>query len=213
MQNSYDNIASYYDFLSQLVFGSSLIKAQSRFLNYVKPKSSILIVGGGTGRILEYLAREHSSGLAITYVEISAKMIAASRKRDWKQNQVYFVHRAVEDFGSPQRYDVILTAFLFDNFTEPKILLTFSRLDRKLNSGGYWLFADFIYTEDKGKLWQKILLNLMYKFFRLTCHIEASVLTNMETIFDRNGYQMIFVKTYYAGFIKSIVYKKRNVPN
>jgi len=210
MQNNYDNIASYYDFLSQLVFGSSLIKAQSLFLNYVKPKSSILIVGGGTGRILEYLAREHASGLVITYVEISAKMIAAARKRDWKQNQVYFVHQAVEDFGSPVQYDVILTAFLFDNFTERKILQTFPRLDRMLNPGGYWFFADFIYNKGKGRLWQKILLNLMYKFFRLTCHIEARVLINMENIFYGNGYQIIFVKKYYAGFIKSIVYKKNS---
>jgi len=213
MQNNYDNIASYYDFLSQLVFGSSLIKAQSLFLNYVKPKSSILIVGGGTGRILEYLAREHASGLVITYVEISAKMIAAARKRDWKQNQVYFVHQAVEDFSSPLQYDVILTAFLFDNFTEPKIRLTFSQLDSMLNSGGLWLFADFTYDKNKGKWWQKILLSLMYKFFRLTCHIEATDLINMEDIFDRNGYLKVFENTYYAGFIKSIVYNKRSETN
>jgi len=213
MQNSYDNIASYYDFLSRIVFGSSLIKAQSGLLNYIKPDSSILIVGGGTGRILECLATQHPSGLVITYVEISEKMIAAARKRDWKQNQVYFVHQAAENFGSPCQYDVILTAFLFDNLNQSKILLIFSQLNGMLASGGRWLFADFYYDKGKGKLWQKILLILMYKFFRLTCNIEATDLINMDDIFDRSGYLKIFEKSYYAGFIKSIVYGRKSMTN
>ena len=71
MASNYDNSAAFYDQLSQMVFGKALIRAQLYLLQQVPPNSTVLIVGGGTGWILEELSNIHYSGLAITYVEIS----------------------------------------------------------------------------------------------------------------------------------------------
>ncbi|HWV71292.1 MAG TPA: hypothetical protein VN040_06240, partial [Pseudosphingobacterium sp.] len=98
MKNNYDNIASLYDFLSRLVFFKAQVKAQVELLKHIQPKSTILIVGGGSGWILEELSNLYPEGLVIHYVEISAKMLARSRKRDYKKNEVLFFRAAMEDY-------------------------------------------------------------------------------------------------------------------
>ena len=118
MLNNYDKIANQYDFLSKVVFLKSQVQAQVNQLKYIPEKSSILIVGGGTGWILEELAKVHPSGLDIVYVEISQKMIALSKTRDVGNNNVEFVHLGIEDFKTDLLFDAILTPFLFDNFVK-----------------------------------------------------------------------------------------------
>ncbi|RZL39782.1 MAG: methyltransferase domain-containing protein [Pedobacter sp.] len=110
--NNYDKIANYYDSLSRLVFGKSQLNAQINQLKNIKKNSSILIVGGGTGWILEEIGKRHPSGLKITYVEISAKMLALSKDRDYGANSVLFIHSSIEDFNLGDHFNIILTPFL-----------------------------------------------------------------------------------------------------
>ncbi|MES1218101.1 MAG: methyltransferase domain-containing protein, partial [Bacteroidota bacterium] len=100
MPDNYDKIAKYYDQLSRVVFGRTLIQAQKALLKFITPGTNILIIGGGTGIILEEISKIYSSDLTITYVEISRNMIEIAEKRNWKQNEVYFIHQPVEEFIS-----------------------------------------------------------------------------------------------------------------
>ncbi|WP_431293951.1 class I SAM-dependent methyltransferase [Pedobacter sp. P26] len=113
MNNNYDKIANHYDTLSRLVFFKSQVNAQVNQLQYIPKDSSVLIAGGGTGWILEEITKIYPSGLKIVYVEISAKMIALSQKREFKNNQVKFVNLGIEDFSTDTVFDVVLTPFLF----------------------------------------------------------------------------------------------------
>ncbi|MDB5086371.1 MAG: hypothetical protein JWR09_365, partial [Mucilaginibacter sp.] len=65
-----------------MVYGRALINAQVFLLQYVPVGVDVLIAGGGTGWVLEELAKIHPSGLQITYVEIAADMMALSKKRN-----------------------------------------------------------------------------------------------------------------------------------
>src|ERR1700712_3142269 len=121
MASNYDNSAWFYDGLSRLVYGKALVNAQVYLLQFVKPNSTILIAGGGTGWILEELARIHPTGLKITYVEISAKMMSLSKKRWVADNEVIFINRAVENVPATTRFDMLITPFLFDNFKEENL--------------------------------------------------------------------------------------------
>ena len=98
MKNNYDRIARYYDTLSRLVFFRSQIKAQTDQLQVIPPGSRILIVGGGTGWILEEIAKVQASGLSITYVEISEEMLRLSKERGVKDIEVIFIHASAEGF-------------------------------------------------------------------------------------------------------------------
>lgn len=208
MNNNYDPIAKYYDVLSRAVYFRSQLKAQINQLPLIPANSNILIVGGGTGWILEEIAKVHAAGLTITYIEISAKMLEKSKKRAVKENHITYIHSSAENFTTSDTYDVILTAFFFDNFEGEKVKDVFFQYHGLLRKGGLWLFSDFYYTPQSGKLWQAFLLKTMYLFFKLISNIEAHVLVNMEPYFAAESYQQIKAAFYYGGFIKSIVYRK-----
>ena len=207
MGNNYNSIANIYDVLSRIVFGKSIMKAQIFLLKYIPGNSRVLIVGGGTGWILSELSKMYEKGIEITYVEKSAKMIALSKQKNIQHNSVEFINAGIEEFSTGKKFDIIFTAFLFDNFLPEKIAIIFSKLNQLLIQNGLWLYADFINDKTNSKWWQKFLLKTMYLFFKITCNIETQQLFNMNTYFSE-GYNKLSEKYFYSNFIKSVVYKK-----
>lgn len=206
--NNYDAIAGNYDMLSRMVFFKSQVKAQIAQIKFIPSRSNILIVGGGTGWILEEISKVCGEGLKITYVEISEKMIRLASKRSARGNILEFVNLPIEDFIDDCRYDVVITAFLFDNFKEERIQQVFSKLNHMLKPSGLWLFSDFDNPENGGSKWQEWLLSTMYYFFGKIAHVEATTLIPMQPYFIAKNYKSLDIQTYYQGFIKAIVYKK-----
>lgn len=205
MAANYDNSAWFYDRLSRLVYGRALVNAQVYLLNFVPAGSKILIAGGGTGWILDELSKMHPAGLKITYVEISANMLAISQKRQTDQNEVTFVNDAVENVELPADFDVVITPFLFDNFLDETVDSVFNHLHNLLKPAGIWLNADFQLT---GRWWQNLLLKSMFVFFRLLCGIEASKLPAIEKHFNAGEYSVIEDKTFFGDFIVARVYRR-----
>jgi ubiquinone/menaquinone biosynthesis C-methylase UbiE len=205
MASNYDNSAPFYDGLSRLVFGKTLIKAQVYLLQFIPAKAKILIIGGGTGWILEEIAKVHPTGLTITYVEISANMTGLSRKRNTGSNNVTFINDAVENVLLQIDYDVVITPFLFDNFTEETLPGLFDHIHPALKPRGAWLCTDYQVT---GKLWQKALLKSMYLFFKLLCGIDTTTLPDFDAQFAKHGYKKKSAKTFFANFILSTQYQK-----
>ncbi len=205
MPSNYDNSAGFYDRLSRMVYGKALVTSQVYLLQFIPANSSVLIAGGGTGWILEEIAKIHPTGLTITYVEISAKMLALSQQRNCGTNKVTFVNQPIEEVDSATVYDVVITPFLFDNFTEQTLDAVFAHLHQRLKPGGLWLCADFQLT---GKLWQRVLLKSMYTFFRILCGIETTTMPDIESRFTKYGYKKIASKTFFGDFIISTEYQK-----
>ena len=211
MTNNYNSVAGIYDVLSKLVFQKSIVNAQKFLLKYIPVNSNILIVGGGTGWILEAIAELHQENINITYVEKSAKMIALSEKRNFKNNTVEFVNEAIENFITDKIFDVIITAFVFDNFKVDKTEFVFNKLNQFLKQSSLWLYADFV-NNVHGKLWQRFLLKIMYLFFKLTCNIETQKLIDLDNYFLVN-YAKTAEVFFYSNFIQSKVYSKIQPPN
>ena len=207
MGNNYNSIANIYDVLSRVVFGKSIMKAQIFLLKYIPENSKVLIVGGGTGWILSELSKMYEKGIEIMYVEKSAKMIALSKQKNIQHNSVEFINAGIEEFPTGKKFDIIFTAFLFDNFLPEKIEFVFSKLNQLLKPNGLWLYADFMNDKMNSKWWQKFLLKTMYLFFKITCNIETQQLINMSAYFA-GGYNKLSEKYFYSRFIKSMVYKK-----
>ena len=205
MAANFNNSAWFYDGLSRLVYGRAIVNAQVFWLSHIRPNSNVLIVGGGTGWILEEITTIHPSGLNITYSEIALNMIALSKKRNTGANRAVFINEAVENISLPGDFDVAITPFLFDNFTEQTTSKVFSHIHSLLKSDGLWLNCDFQLT---GKWWQNVLLRSMFLFFRTVCNIEGSQLPGIEKLFGANGYKTVAQQKYFGNFIISKVYKK-----
>ena len=208
MVNNYDKIARYYDVLSRLLFHQSQAKAQIQQLKFISPQSRILIAGGGTGWILEELSKIYKEGLSITYVEISAEMIRLAKKRAIGKNSIEFVNCAIEDYTVEAPYDVVHTAFLFDNFSSERSAIVFGKLNQALKAGGLWLYTDFAYQPETDEKWKGFLLRMMYAFFRKIAKVEAGSLPDTAILFERSQYNILDEKAYYKKFIKAIIYKK-----
>jgi ubiquinone/menaquinone biosynthesis C-methylase UbiE len=208
MSANYNNSAWFYDQLSRLVYGSALVNAQLFLLDFIPAGSKILIVGGGTGWILEEITRLHPEGLNITYVEIAPKMMALSKKRNAGGNKVAFINSAIEDVALSADFDVVVTPFLFDNFTQINMERIFVHIQAGLKPGGLWLNCDF---QLSGKWWQKVLLKSMFLFFRIVCNIEASKLPAIGKQFKLLGYKSIQRKAFFDEFIISAVYQQDQI--
>jgi len=205
MSANFNNAAWFYDGLARLVYGKALIDAQRYLLQLVPPEANMLIVGGGTGWILEELAKIRTGGLLITYVEVSAKMMTLSKKRKAGNNQLTFINDAVENVKLTEAFDVVITPFLFDNFTEATFQKVFDHIHLSLKPGGLWLNGDFNLT---GKWWQGVLLKSMFVFFRIVCGIEASKLPEIEKRFSQYRYKEIAGESFFGDFIVSQVFGK-----
>lgn len=203
MPANYNNSAWFYDRLSRLVYGRALINAQVYLLQYVPAGAEVLIAGGGTGWILEELTKVHPTGLQITYVEVAADMMALSKKRKAGSNKVVFINDAVENVNPHTNFDVVITPFLFDNFTEETTEKVFNHLHNLIKAGGLWLNADFQLTN---KWWQSLLLRSMFLFFKILCNIEASKLPDVDSQFKLHGYKSVEERTFFGDFMISNVY-------
>lgn len=205
MAANYDNSAWFYDHLSRLVYGKVLARSQVYLLRHIPANSSILIAGGGTGWILEEIAKVHPSGLTITYAEISSNMMALSKKRNAGSNKVIFINEPVENVQADNLYDLVFTPFLFDNFTEQTLQQVFTHIHDRLKADGIWLNTDF---RPAGKWWHTFLLKSMIVFFRAVCGIEAKRLPDIERQFRHHQYQAIDRKSFFGEFILSTAYRK-----
>ena len=203
--SNYDIIAPYYDRISRLVFGTKLKDAQLYLIHQIKPGSTVLIVGGGDGWVLEAIARHCKQGISINYIDSSEKMIALAKGRNIGRNEVNYITAKVEDVALPKMYDYVFTAFLFDNFLQDFCIRIFNKISGHLRPEGLWLYADFTNTNNRVH-W--LLLRSMYLFFGFFCGVESNKLPDMESLFCKDDYTCNDTKCWMGGFIKAQVFEK-----
>lgn len=205
MANNFNSVALIYDALAGMVFGKSIQKAQSVWLGSIPDNSKVLILGGGTGFILEELDRLELS-LKVTYIEPSSSMMCQARKRlPLKFIEVDFIqdtHVAALGIGG---FNVVITSFFLDVFTQGQLSKVVQQISSLVDEGGAWLLTDFVTT---GIWWQNALIKLMYLFFKVTVGLEGNRLLNFEAYLSEAGYRSVKQKCFYYGMIRSDIYKR-----
>lgn len=204
MPSNYDNAAWFYDRLSRMFYGKTLVKAQTHFLHLIPANAKVLIVGGGTGWILEEVAKTHPAGLSVTYVEVSEKMMALAKQRDAAANDVIYINAPVEDTGLQPGFDMVITPFLLDSLSPASFDVVFNRLHNLLKPSGLWLNIDF---QLSGKWWQPVLLKSMYFFFRIIGCVENVELPLIRQWFVDYEYTVMAEQTFYKDFIVATVFR------
>ena len=202
----FDWVAPFYDSLAFLVFGHRLKRAQVVFLNQIPANARILLVGGGTGWLLQQVLTQCQPN-HVVYLEASAKMLALASKRVINHNVVGSVTFRVGDETSlkpEESFDVIITPFVLDLFTGKYLQKTLiPQLHGKLKPGGLWLVTDFVPFVTG---WRKMLLWTMIRFFRLTAGMKIRQLADWQKLLAESGLQRIEQRAQVSGMVSTEVW-------
>jgi ubiquinone/menaquinone biosynthesis C-methylase UbiE len=209
VQRGFDRLAPWYDGLTRLLFGRTLHRSQTGMLDRVEPKQRILLVGGGTGRLLAALCHRFP-GVPVDAVDISQQMLQRSRHRlpAAAVENVCFIHFDICQWAPPERYDLIVTPYLLDCLADSTNVAICSRLSRALDEGGHWLLCDFDVPPPSLPMHvpARFLIAGLYLFFRLTCSLAARRLPDFERAFAAASLQKISERRYWGGLMKSRLY-------
>ena len=195
----FDRVAPFYDRLANMVFGQQLGLAQSHYLTQVSEKDCVLIIGGGTGRILEDLpVIPHR----LDFVEPSEGMISRAKTR-LSQGVVSFSQCRFEDFTSDELYDLIVSPFYWDMYPERVFPHLLAKVSRLLSSQGCLIATDFVHPKN---LRQSVTLRAMYTFFQVMAGLKAKTLPRWQQLILGNGFELRESVAYCSGFVESCVF-------
>ncbi|WP_286746608.1 class I SAM-dependent methyltransferase [Roseivirga sp. UBA1976] len=192
--NKFDGVAPIYDLLAKLVFGESILLAQTCFLGNTCADKRVLIVGGGTGKLLQHQSLQLAR--SITFLDRSELMLKQAQKRGaWLQNVRY----TPEDFFAHSgEYDLVVCNFFLDCFDETHLEKALTQLDRLMTPEATLIVTDF---DTPVTTSQKLLVRSMILFFRLFSRLQASKLLPIKkklskcflTLQEENFYgQLVF---------------------
>lgn len=198
--NSFDSIAPYYDRLASIVFGSSIRKAQTCYLNQIPAEAKVLVIGGGTGWWLKELQKLNPQ-CTIWFIEASKKMLDKAMRNS--KGNIIPIHGSENDVPS-FKFDVVITYFFLDMFNGPEMKRVISCIDGSLKKEGLWLISDFV----DDKLWHRFFLFLMYRFFWLLGAIQNMKLIDWRLILDDHNFKWTQQTSFFGRFITSAIYKK-----
>ena len=210
--HSFSPVAGFYDALARLFFGSNLQKAQADNLINIPDKARILIIGGGSGWILQQVL-QNTQNSSIVYLEASASMLHKTEKlnKDLSHpNRIEYRLGTEENIGNTEKFDIIITNFFLDLFSPIYLSLLLDKLYRALAPNGKWLITDFVKPANNNisKWWAPVLFKSMYLFFRVTCSISATALPDWENNLKTFSLVKINSAYFYHGFIKTIAFRK-----
>ena len=187
---NFDRVAPFYRLLETLVFGDQLQQARNGFVRQIESPHRALVVGEGNGRFLVELLQAHPS-MEIDCVEASTRMIDLARARLGNE-RVRFICIDVRQVAlTEHRYDLIVTHFFLDCFTQATLPQVIEKLARAATHNATWLIADFcLPPQGWRRLRARMLLVAMYAFFRLVAGIEASKLVDYGPLLRAHDFSL-----------------------
>lgn len=213
-RRGFDRLAKIYDRLAKVVFGKSLVKGQVHFMHEITDCQNVLILGGGTGYLLEQALKANSTG-EFWYVELSEKMVTLSQERIQKNlpeamSRINWISGSIEDLPSEVRADAVCTMFFLDLFEGERLRTEVERIDSHLSSNARWLLCDFQIADRIPMRWfSRVLIWVMYRFFRWICAIPAGRLGQFSPEIERIGFQVKDSVTYFGGMVLSRVFERK----
>lgn len=195
---NYGRIAPFYQLLSQIIFGKSLIHAQQKVLASIPPKNRLLILGGGDGEIFKNLKNFPDS---IDFVEVSSKMINLAKTKT--TFPVNWIHENTFRFQPNGTYDYIYLPFLLDNFTPEQAGTLISSFKNWSSQNGIVIITDY---PEKPAEWQKVLLKTMYLFFKIVSGLKVNQMPPVSGLMQSEGWKRVATQTSFSGFIETKTY-------
>ena len=195
--NDFDFVAPFYDRLSKLVFGESLIQAQAYHLKEIGDNDRVLILGGGTGKLLEYIPKSGK----LDFVEKSVRMLDRAKRRKF-HGSINFIQADFLEFESDKRYEVIICPFFLDCFETQGLMKVIAKIRSQLKPDGKLIITDF----ERSSI-NPFLLMAMLIFFKLFSKLETNRLLDLRTLLKENGFKESQISLYKKGIFSALYYQ------
>jgi Methyltransferase domain len=208
-----DGIAPYYEFLEHLSFGKRLEQRRFAFLGEARTSQSAIVCGGGDGRFLARLLRMNSR-LEVDFIELSLKMVELAERRVASMGQS-FRERVRFCTGDVREceprlggYDLIVTHFFLDCFSESEVASVVSRLALWAKPGALWLVSDFREAEGAiGRIWTRSVIRGLYLAFRFATGLKVTRLPDYVRAVSKEGFCVRREERALGGLLHSSVWQ------
>lgn len=194
--NDFNRIASVYDRLVRIVFGNEVRVSQEAYLGEISAQNSVLIVGGGTGKLLESLNKADE----VVFLDKSEKMIYMAKKRSLNV-KVEFLAQDLFNYKPRRSFDVIICPFFLDCFNEENLSLAIKHLKGLLMPNGRLFVTDFRYSKENP------FAILMHLFFKITTNLESNAMKDIHECILNHGFVEEKRKSFYRDKIFSSIYR------
>ena len=209
---SFDRVAPFYRWLETLVFGRRLQAARIAFVRQLDAPRRALVLGEGDGRFLEQLRRAQPE-LQIECLDASARMLALARARVG-ESHLHYLHADIRAAAfPPARYDLVVTHFFLDCFTAETLSEVIAKIAASTTENATWLVADF-HEPPRGwrRVWGRLLISTMYRFFRIAARIEARRLVDYGPSLRREGFSLTSEVVSAHGLLRSQLWRRSEKP-
>jgi ubiquinone/menaquinone biosynthesis C-methylase UbiE len=192
---SFDVLAPHYRWMEFVSAGNKLQRCRTAFLARVAGANRVLILGEGNGRFLLECRRQLPNA-KITVVDASARMLARARERLEGQGintgQIEFVCADALAWAPREgAFDLIVTHFFLDCFRANQLEPLIATLARSGSPRANWLLADFqCAPAGWARCRSRLILWLMYRFFRMVTRLSATALTPPDSFLERHGFKL-----------------------
>lgn len=170
-------------------------RCRTAFLGQIQKPKNILLLGEGHGRSLVEFRRRFADA-QITCVDASAGMLAQSRQQltrsNLEANHVEFINAdALNWVPAPHHYDLVVTNFFLDCFRSDQLKAIISKVAASATPDASWLLADFQIPDEGLRLIRsRLILWMLYSFFRATTRLPAHKLTKPDSLLEEAGYTL-----------------------
>jgi SAM-dependent methyltransferase len=211
---SFDRIARHYRWLETIVFGAALQRSRTHWIDSISPPKNALILGEGNGRFLSELVRAHPDA-RIDCVDVSGRMLERARHQllqlpSGSGKNVEFLRKDICSWTPRPAYDLVVTHFVLDCFPVDELEHVVEKIARAATPGTVWLLSDFVLPA-KGwpRVSARVLLSVMYAFFRLAAGIRAKALVDPAPYLERNGFVRQSRRAFCAGMVTADLWQRR----
>lgn len=210
---SFDTLAPFYRGMERMFAGTLMQKCRTSFIGDAADSRQALVVGEGPGQFLAAMLAVNSKAI-VTCVDQSPRMIAECRahlaRRRLDERQVQFVQQdALKWTPAFGAFDLVVTHFFLDCFPPDQLAGLVRRLADAATAGATWLLADFRLPASG---WQRqrarLIVALLYRFFRLTTNVAASRLTPPDDHLRAAGFALAARREWSFGLVHSDVWRR-----
>jgi ubiquinone/menaquinone biosynthesis C-methylase UbiE len=210
---SFDRLAPHYRAMERMLAGPRLQRCRLAWLEKIQQPANILVLGEGHGRFLPELVRRFPD-CPITCLDASSAMLMVAQGNLQRlipqPANIQWVHSDVMKWTAPpSAYDLVVTHFFLDCFTATELDALVTKISASLKPRAEWLLADFhLPVDGVRRMRAKVILWLMYRFFRVATRLSATELVSPAPWLSAQGFMLKQQKTFEWGLLHSQLWER-----